>query len=83
MNIDDFLVGKQFEQIDLDRLPASNDFSENFRSRLSDLKSNCAPGDKVFYYCSNREDWDALMGSEGYLLVRNDEVIDEVVRRMN
>ena len=83
MNIGDFSAGMRLEQIDLDTLLASSDISDKRRNRLSDLKSKCASGDRVLYYCSNREEWDAGMGSEGYVLVRDNEIIDNLVVRMN
>jgi hypothetical protein len=50
---------------------------------LSGLKAKYAVGDDVFYYCSEREAWDVGMGSEGYILVRDNEIIDNLVVRMN
>lgn len=83
MKLDDFSVGMRLEKVDLDALIASSDISDKRRGRLMDLKSKWASGDTVLYYCSVREEWDAGMGSEGYVLVRNGDVIEGLVLRMN
>ncbi len=83
MKLDAFSAGMRLEEVDLDALIASSDISEKRRGRLRGLKSKWASGDRVLYYCSERKEWDAGMGSEGYALVRNDEVIDGLVLRMN
>ena len=82
MNIDDFLVGQRFETVDLNVLIDSDTISDSRRNRLIGLKNQWVPGDDVFYYCSEKELWDALMGSEGYILVRERQVIDNVVLKM-
>lgn len=83
MKLDDFSVAMRLEEVDLDGLIAGSDISEKRRDRLRNLKSKLESGDRVLYYCSERKEWDAGMGSEGYALVRNDEVIDSLVLRMN
>ncbi len=83
VNIHEFSKGKRFEQVDLDALIASTHISEKRRGRLMELGCKREPGDRVLYYCSERKEWDAGMGSEGYALVRNGEVIDELVLKMN
>lgn len=41
------------------------------------------PTDVVYYYCSEQAEWERMMGSEGYLLVRDGEIIDSFTHRMN
>lgn len=83
MKLNDFSAGMRLEDVDLDAQLTSSEISDWLRVRLTDLKRKCVSGDRVLYYCSERKEWDAGMGSEGYALVRNDEVIDGVLLRMN
>lgn len=83
MNIDEFSGGMQLKSVDLDAILSSNDICDKLRVRLTELKMKCASGDEVLYCCSEREEWDAGMGSEGYVLVRDNEIIDYLVLRMN
>ena len=41
------------------------------------------PGDELWEYDSPREDWDRLMGSSGFALVRGGVVVGTQVCRMN
>jgi hypothetical protein len=41
------------------------------------------PNDAIYYYCSEQAQWDMMMGSEGYLLVRDGEIIGSFTHRMN
>lgn len=83
MNIRDFAINKLLEHVDLDTMLMSTEISEKRRQRLTELKRQWKLGDSVLYYCSDQEEWDAGMGSEGYALVRNEEVIDTLVLKMN
>ena len=83
MNIDDFAVGMQFKRIDIEMLISSGNMSNKLRARLVDLKKKSTVDDVILYYMSEQQAWDAGMGSEGYVLLRNNEIIDSLVLRMN
>jgi len=53
---------------------------ERIRQRFGQLVQ---PADEIYYYCSEPAAWDKMMGSEGYLLVRDGEIIHDITRRMN
>lgn len=40
-------------------------------------------GDSILWYTSRQEDWEANMGSEGYVLVREGYLVESCVLRMN
>lgn len=40
-------------------------------------------GDEIFWYCSPRADWEKLMGSEGYVLIRGGYLVSSVLCPMN
>jgi hypothetical protein len=48
-----------------------------------DFFTSYRDGDTVIWHTSPKGDWDALMGSEGYVLVRDDYIVKSVVVRMN
>jgi hypothetical protein len=47
------------------------------------LLAQWRPGDELWEYNSPREDWDRLMGSSGFVLVRGGVVVATQVCRMN
>ena len=53
------------------------------RQLLQSLASRSLPKDEFYHYCSLPAQWDALMGSEGWICVRNGEVVEDVLWRMN
>jgi hypothetical protein len=83
MSFADFSAGKRLLPVGLDgpappRMPAES--HEHMRRTFT---PQVRPGDAVYYYCSDQAEWDQLMGSEGYILVRDGRVVDSVVVRMN
>ncbi len=83
MNINDFSAGKRLKRVEIDTLLEGCEISDKLRLRLSDLKKKYTSEDAILYYCSERHEWDAGMGSEGYILVRDNEIVDGLVLRMN
>jgi len=83
MKIEDFQVGMQFTKVEIDTLISSSGVSDKLRIRLADMKNKWTVDHEVLYYISEQEAWDAGMGSEGYILVRNNEIVDSLVLRMN
>ena len=47
------------------------------------IKSSLIEGDEIWEYCSPGETWAKMMGRTGICLVRNDEVIMDIVTTMN
>jgi hypothetical protein len=47
------------------------------------LKGKYAPGDELYYFTSDERSWRHLLGIEGYVLVRENEIVDTIVTRMN
>ena len=47
------------------------------------FKQQVQPTDVIYYYFSEPAEWERMMGSEGYLLVRDGEIIDSFTQRMN
>jgi hypothetical protein len=41
------------------------------------------PNDVIYYFYSEQTEWERMMGSEGYLLVRDGGIIDSFTHRMN
>ena len=49
----------------------------------SRLKGSMRLGDELRYYSSPWEDWDAFAGEEGYVLVRNGNLVARIVITRN
>lgn len=47
------------------------------------LKSNYQEGDQIFKFSTSAESWDNLAGREGYVLIRGDQIIAEIITLMN
>jgi hypothetical protein len=49
---------------------------ENFREK-------CEEGDELYFYRSDANSWGSLMGSEGYVLIRDNKVVAKIVTVLN
>ena len=47
------------------------------------MKSALIEGDEIWEFCSPGESWARMMGTTGICVVRNDEVIMDIVTTMN
>ena len=47
------------------------------------LKRQLQEGDELWEFCSPPESWDNLYGREGICIVRNGEIIDRIIMKMN
>ena len=47
------------------------------------MKSAFIEGDEIWEFCSTRESWKRIMGTSGICVVRNDEVVMDIVTTMN
>lgn len=85
MNLSEFFADRRLAHrsgCTFDALLKRDDISASLAERLLRLKAESRVGDRLIYYCADRESFDTGLGSEGYVLVRDDEVIGSVIRRM-
>ena len=83
MDLATFSKGTQLTQIGLDDIQEGERYTPEAKQRLRDFKSQALQGDIVYHFRSEPEEWERGMGSEGYIVVRNEQVIAEFVLRMN
>lgn len=48
-----------------------------------EFKSLMQSGDELWFYSSPQESWDELMGTEGYVIIREGKIIAEMVTALN
>jgi hypothetical protein len=41
------------------------------------------PGDEIYRFCSSPESWEDQYGQEGYQLIRNGEIIADIITKMS
>lgn len=51
--------------------------------RWTEIKNKFRDGDELYFYSSDRRSWLDLCGIRGYVLIRKDKIIDEIVTAMN
>lgn len=83
MDFTAFSAGMKILKVDLNGPLDFPDMTPSLLNRLKEFGQRAHPSDVFFYYCSNPEEWRLGMGSEGFVAVRNGEVVDEIVWRMN
>ena len=54
-----------------------------FREALAEFRRRLQPGDVLYFYDSDPEEWDMGFGSAGYAIVRDGELLDTLVVRTN
>ena len=81
MSFEEFSQGKTCRISNPEEIPIGN--NDYFNGVASEFKSAIRLGDLLYYYISDIEKWEQLMGSEGYVIVREGIVIDELVLKMN
>jgi len=77
MKLTDFSAEVRLEAVDLKAISSASS------SRIREFSRQIAAEDLVYYYCSVASEWDAGMGSEGYIVVRDGEIVASLVWRMN
>jgi hypothetical protein len=50
---------------------------------LAEFRGRLLPGDELYHYASESDEWDRGMGSEGYAILRDGELLDTLVVGMN
>lgn len=47
------------------------------------LKAKYQDGDQIYKFSTSAESWEKLAGREGYVLIRGDQIITEIITLMN
>ncbi len=76
MKLADFRAHMTLQEVDPSHLPIGS-------HRLAEFRRQLQPTDVFYYYDSDPEEWDRGMGSAGYAIVRDGELFDTLVMRMN
>lgn len=80
----DFRAGKTFREVGLSHLPAGSPRSAAaWLEALAVFRRQVQPGDVLYHYDSDPEEWDRGSGSEGYAIVRGGELFATLMVRMN
>jgi hypothetical protein len=80
----DFRVRKILREVGPSDLPAETGRSAAaFGEALAELRQRLQPGDVLYHYDSDPEEWAMGFGSAGYAIVRDGELFDTLVVRMN
>jgi hypothetical protein len=83
MSLAAFSVGTHLRVVSLDVIVESPNWTEDAKARIRAFKQQAQPTDVIYHYCSEQSEWEKGMGSEGWIIVRNGEIVDSLVRRMN
>ena len=84
MRLADFCARKTLREVGPSDLPAESGRSADvFREVLAEFRRRLQPGDVLYFYDSDPEEWDMGLGSAGYAIVRDGELLDTLVVRMN
>ena len=84
MRLADFRARKTLREVGPSDLPAESGRSAAaFREALAEFRRRLQPGDMLYFYDSVPEEWDTGFGSAGYAIVRDGELLDTLVARMN
>ena len=83
MTLAEFGVRMDLRIASLDELREEPSWPERTKQYVQSFKEQVLPSDEIYHYCSHKSEWEKLMGSEGYLLVRDGEIVADLVRCMN
>ena len=83
MSLVDFSKKMIVEKIDPMAIPMNPRSTDQFIRLREEFMSQIALQDTVYYYVAPPALWDAGQGSEGYIVVRNGQIIADLVTRMN
>jgi hypothetical protein len=79
MSLAEFSVGMKLREINLREVAEPARYAE----WIQELQQQALPTDTIYHYCSEPEQWNLGMGSEGYIIVGDGQIIESVVCRMN
>jgi hypothetical protein len=80
----DFCVGMTVRLVSPNDLPVPRPRSSTqFVEVLAKFRADLRTSDQLYHFDSNRAEWDRGMGSEGYAIVRDGELLDTLVVMMN
>ena len=77
------LDGEETRTVTFRELAGQAEHAKNLASRFQELIAKHREGDAIIWYSSPRQKWEALMGHEGYALVRDGYLVDAITLRMN
>jgi hypothetical protein len=84
MKLADFRAGKHLLLASVDELPTGSEMSHpQFLESIRSFKEHILATDTIYFYDSHPSEWDQGHGSTGYALVRDGELFDTLVLRMN
>jgi hypothetical protein len=83
MSFAEFCVEKSVQVVGVNGVVDVVGETVSYESIRQRFEQQVQPTDLIYYYCSEPALWDMLMGSEGFLLVRDGEIVDSAVLRMN
>lgn len=83
MKITELMDGCLQRKISFDEVVHPCDPHGIFRQQFNEMQSVAMEGDVLYWYTSSRKDWQNGMGSEGYFLVRQDNIVFDIVTKMN
>ena len=84
MKFADFRVGKTLRSVSVADLPIGfNHYSKPFVASLREFRQKILPTDIIYHFAADQSEWDKGFGSEGYVLVRDGELFDTLLLKMN
>jgi hypothetical protein len=84
MRLADFRARKTLREVSASDLPVGGDRSAAaFREALTEFRQRLQPGDVLYHYDSDPEEWAMGFGSAGYAIVRDGELFDTLIVMMN
>jgi len=57
--------------------------NERFKRELMHFRGNYKPNDEIFYFTSDEKSWGALIGTAGYIIVRENKIIAIIITCLN
>jgi hypothetical protein len=82
MSIDDFSKGMRLTRLHLDAC-FDGLSPDRLDPWLQEIRGQVQQNDEVYHYSSEPSFWELGMGSEGYVIVRNGQIVASIVKRMN
>src|SRR5262245_12958852 len=83
MSLEAFRLSKHLQVVSVGDTVKTMGGTEKHEESQAEFGQQARPTDVIYYYCSDQSEWDRMKGSEGYLLMRDGEIVDSIVRRMN
>jgi hypothetical protein len=79
-----FSANKRLRVVSPSELPLGSPRSaQTFLVALEEFRQKVLPTDTVYHFDSEQTEWEKGFGSEGYAIVRDGELLDALVVKMN